>query len=153
PRHAGVLGADLLPHRRAHVLDLAAGLVPLRARPAVLGPGGAPHDFSSTTFRPRGPSVTVTASARMLTPRSTLARASALNSTNFPAIARSSYPSMTPMSSSRRIRGSSPSSLISVPAYLPNSTRSPAFTSSVRTLLSSVLQGPTALASASARDS
>src|SRR2546425_11771435 len=48
---------------------------------------GAPHDFSSTTFRPRGPSVTVTASARMLTPRNTLARASALNSTNFPAIA------------------------------------------------------------------
>src|SRR5881409_568610 len=82
---------------------------------------GAPHDFSSTTLRPRGPSVTVTASARMLTPRSTLARASALNSTNFPAIARSSYPSpsTTPrMSSSRRIRGSSPSSLISVPAYL-----------------------------------
>src|SRR5205823_4274310 len=47
---------------------------------------GAPHDFSSTTLRPRGPSVTVTASARMLTPRSTLARASALNSTNFAAM-------------------------------------------------------------------
>src|SRR5438105_7991554 len=29
---------------------------------------GAPHDFSMTTLRPRGPSVTLTASARVLTP-------------------------------------------------------------------------------------
>src|SRR5207245_6099541 len=47
---------------------------------------GAPHDFSSTTLRPRGPRVTVTASARMLTPRSTLARASSPNRTSFAAI-------------------------------------------------------------------
>src|SRR5215831_9224716 len=44
---------------------------------------GAPQDFSSTTLRPRGPRVTVTASARTLTPRSTLARASSLNFTIF----------------------------------------------------------------------
>ena len=37
---------------------------------------GAPHDFSRTTFRPRGPSVTVTASASTLIPRSTFCRAS-----------------------------------------------------------------------------
>src|SRR4030095_4480032 len=43
----------------------------------------APHDFSSTTLRPRGPRVTVTASARMLIPRSTLERASSPNLTIF----------------------------------------------------------------------
>ena len=37
---------------------------------------GAPHFFSSTTLRPRGPSVTLTASARMLSPRSRPRRAS-----------------------------------------------------------------------------
>ena len=37
---------------------------------------GAPNDFSRTTFRPRGPSVTVTASARMFTPRRIFSRAS-----------------------------------------------------------------------------
>src|SRR6266550_2606991 len=49
---------------------------------------GAPQDFSITTFRPRGPRVTVTASARTFTPRSTLARASSPNRTTFAAIAR-----------------------------------------------------------------
>src|SRR5213592_4638818 len=43
---------------------------------------GAPHDFSSTTLRPRGPRVTVTASA------STLTRASSPNFTSFAAILR-----------------------------------------------------------------
>ena len=33
---------------------------------------GAPNDFSMTTLRPLGPSVTLTASARMSTPRSIL---------------------------------------------------------------------------------
>src|SRR5438445_9340241 len=47
---------------------------------------GAPQDFSITTLRPRGPRVTVTASARMLTPRSTFARASSPNRTSFAAI-------------------------------------------------------------------
>src|SRR5262249_9574604 len=47
---------------------------------------GAPQDFSSTTLRPRGPRVTVTASARMFTPLSTLARASSLNRTIFAAM-------------------------------------------------------------------
>src|SRR5262245_45237576 len=47
---------------------------------------GAPQDFSSTTLRPRGPRVTVTASAKMFTPLSTLARASSLNRTIFAAM-------------------------------------------------------------------
>src|SRR5207244_327694 len=47
---------------------------------------GAPQDFSITTLRPRGPRVTVTASARMLMPRSTLVRASSPNRTSFAAI-------------------------------------------------------------------
>ena len=37
---------------------------------------GAPKDFSMTTLRPLGPSVTLTALARMLTPRSMRSRAS-----------------------------------------------------------------------------
>src|SRR5512138_2857159 len=36
---------------------------------------GAPHDFSMTTLRPRGPSVTLTAFARVLTPTRISARA------------------------------------------------------------------------------
>ncbi|CAB4995302.1 unannotated protein [freshwater metagenome] len=40
---------------------------------------GAPHFFSRTTLRPLGPSVTLTASARMFIPRSRPRRASSLN--------------------------------------------------------------------------
>src|SRR5437868_8007706 len=36
---------------------------------------GAPHDFSITTLRPRGPRVTLTASARVFTPARIRARA------------------------------------------------------------------------------
>src|SRR5690606_25888226 len=58
--------------------------------------------------------------------------------------------SMTPrMSSSRRMRCSSPSSLTSVPAYLPNRTRSPVLTLSSMRLPSSSLPGPTAMTSPS----
>src|SRR5207302_2498811 len=41
---------------------------------------GAPHFLSSTTLRPRGPSVTFTTSASLLTPRSSERRASSSNS-------------------------------------------------------------------------
>src|SRR5215468_9347212 len=44
---------------------------------------GAPKDLSNTTFLPLGPKVTVTASASILTPLSTLSRASWLNFTIF----------------------------------------------------------------------
>src|SRR5882724_12666881 len=47
---------------------------------------GLPYFFSSTTLRPRGPSVTLTASASVLTPRSRARRASSSNSRIFPAI-------------------------------------------------------------------
>ena len=47
---------------------------------------GAPNDLSSTTLRPFGPSVTLTASARMLTPRSIRSRASLENFTSLAAI-------------------------------------------------------------------
>jgi len=73
-------------------------------------------------------------------------KAVSLPQPEFPAIARSSYPSMTPrMSSSRRIRCSSPSSLISLPVYLPKRTRSPFLTSGGTTLPSSRRPGPTAV--------
>src|SRR5579859_503 len=47
---------------------------------------GAPNDLSSTTLRPFGPSVTLTALARMSTPRSIRSRASVENLTSLAAI-------------------------------------------------------------------
>src|SRR6056300_1370243 len=47
---------------------------------------GAPKDLSRTTFRPFGPSVTFTASARMFTPLSIRVRASVPNFTSLAAI-------------------------------------------------------------------
>ena len=47
---------------------------------------GAPNDFSMTTLRPLGPSVTLTALARMSTPRSILSRASAEKRTSLAAM-------------------------------------------------------------------
>src|SRR5438270_3667685 len=47
---------------------------------------GAPNDFSSTTLRPFGPSVTFTALARTSTPRSIFSRASTENLTSLAAM-------------------------------------------------------------------
>ena len=47
---------------------------------------GAPKDFSITTLRPLGPSVTLTALARMSTPRSMRSRASPENLTSLAAM-------------------------------------------------------------------
>src|SRR5215467_3647673 len=47
---------------------------------------GAPNDLSSTTLRPLGPSVTLTALARISTPRSIRSRASAANLTSLAAM-------------------------------------------------------------------
>src|SRR5882724_8918373 len=47
---------------------------------------GAPNDLSRTTLRPLGPSVTLTALARISTPRSILSRASTENLTSLAAI-------------------------------------------------------------------
>src|SRR5271167_4164937 len=49
---------------------------------------GAPNDLSSMTLRPLGPSVTLTASARVLMPRSMRSRASPLNLTSLAAMFR-----------------------------------------------------------------
>src|SRR5215471_13658780 len=51
---------------------------------------GAPNDLSSTTLRPLGPSVTLTALARISTPRSMRSRASAANLTSLAAMERDS---------------------------------------------------------------
>src|SRR6202162_6008824 len=51
---------------------------------------GAPNDLSRTTLRPLGPSVTLTALARMSMPRSMRSRASPLNLTSFAAMSGSS---------------------------------------------------------------
>src|SRR5215210_7666647 len=50
---------------------------------------GAPNDLSSTTLRPFGPKVTLTALARMSTPRSIRSRASPPNLTSLAAILES----------------------------------------------------------------
>src|SRR4051812_31912237 len=47
---------------------------------------GAPHDFSMTTLRPRGPSVTFTALARVLRPAAICARALVSNRISLAAI-------------------------------------------------------------------
>src|SRR6185312_8932224 len=47
---------------------------------------GAPYDLASTTLRPLGPSVTLTASARISAPRSMRSRASPLNLTSLAAM-------------------------------------------------------------------
>ena len=126
---------------------------------------GAPKLLSSTTLRPFGPSVTLTALARMSTPRSILSRASYENLTSLAAISTSlrreligssgalrrpsccaTSSSSTPMMSlSFMIRYSTPSILTSVPDHLPNSTRSPTFTSiGISLPASSRPPGPTA---------
>src|SRR5205809_940575 len=62
---------------------------------------GAPNDFSITTLRPLGPSVTLTALARMSTPRSIRSRASVENFTSLAAMFSS------PFSDDCQLRGSS----------------------------------------------
>src|SRR4051794_27842724 len=47
---------------------------------------GAPHDFSITTLRPRGPSVTLTALASVLSPSAIFCRALASNRISLAAI-------------------------------------------------------------------
>ena len=56
---------------------------------------GAPHFFSSTTLRPRGPSVTLTASARMLRPRSRPRRASSLKAMIFAMCVSRPFPDVS----------------------------------------------------------
>jgi hypothetical protein len=79
---------------------------------------GAPNFLSSTTLRPLGPRVTLTASASLLTPASRARRASSSNFRIFAMWAVLYYLTIASTSRAFRIRRSSPSTVISVPPYL-----------------------------------
>src|SRR6266581_739574 len=66
--------------------NLSASSISLATVTPSLVMRGAPNDLSRTTLRPLGPKVTLTALARMSTPRSIRSRASELNLTSFAAI-------------------------------------------------------------------
>src|SRR5947208_10475273 len=87
PATSEVLEATSLTIWAPMFSNLSASSISLATVTPSLVTVGAPQDFSITTFRPRGPRVTVTASARTLMPRSTFARASSPNRTSFAAIA------------------------------------------------------------------
>src|SRR5690606_17619335 len=151
--HVARLRRDLAHHLRAHVLELVLELDLLGDRHTVLGDGGRAEallDHDVATARPQGDlhrvGERVDAAQNQVT--------GAFLVCNFLGShdsASSAHFSITPrMSSSRRMRRSSPSIFTSVPAYLPNSTRSPALTSSFRTLPSSrIFPLPTASTSPS----
>src|SRR5690348_2730904 len=113
---------------------------------------GAPNFLSRTTYRPLGPSVTLTALATASTPCSSALRASASYFSSLRAISLvllervCCYWTLASTSDSRRTSSSSPSTLISVPPYLLYRTSSPSATSSgVRLPVSSLtLPSPTA---------
>src|SRR5262249_6351015 len=138
---------------------------------------GAPHFLSMTTLRPRGPSVTLTVSASLSTPRSSERRASSSNSRILgiyylnlrldrvlsqradalrrpepPERADTNYLSMMASTSrAESTRYSSPAYFTSVPPYLLYSTTSPTLTSTGTRLVpaSSKRPGPTARTSPS----
>ncbi len=136
--HVGGLAGDLLHHLRTHVLVVVVELDLLGHGHAVLGDGRAPKLFSMMTFRPFGPSVTFTASASVFTPAEDGVDAPAVE---LDFLGRHFESPLSPrtarMSSSRTITKVSPETVISLPAYLPYSTRSPVFTSSGVSLPSS----------------
>src|SRR6056297_586806 len=68
--------------------NLSASSISLATVTPSLEMRGAPNDLSRTTLRPLGPSVTLTASARMSTPRSMRARASVENFTSLAVMCR-----------------------------------------------------------------
>ena len=71
PATSGGLGSDFLDHLRAHVLELVLELDLLGDGNAVLGDrGGTEGLVENERCGPWGPSVTLTASARTLTPAS-----------------------------------------------------------------------------------
>src|ERR1700751_5357409 len=67
--------------------NLSASSISLATVTPSLVMRGAPNDLSRTTLRPLGPSVTLTALARMSTPRSIFSRASEEKRTSLAAIA------------------------------------------------------------------
>src|SRR5215468_3929913 len=145
----GGLRSDLLHHLRAHVGELVLQLDLLGDGDAVLGDRGrAPRPFDDDVAAAR-PQRRLHRVGQLIDAGQD-ARPARLVEQNL--FASHGYFSSTPrMSSSRRIRWSTPSILISLPEYLPNRMRSPFFTLSGRTLpLSSALPLPTAMTSPSA---
>ena len=69
---------------------------------------GGPYSRSSTTVRPRGPSVTFTASASMSTPRRILSRASCPNMSCLAAMALTSTIGTAPILQVTLVRGCGP---------------------------------------------
>ena len=80
------LRGDFADHLRAHVFELSSSSISLATVTPSLVTRGAPNDLSRMTLRPLGPSVTLTALARMSTPRSILSRASEEKRTSLAAI-------------------------------------------------------------------
>src|SRR4029079_1761894 len=147
------LGSDFLDHLRAHVLELVLELDLLGDGDAVLGDRrGAPRllDHDVAAARAEGDLHRVGEGVDPVRDLRTgvFLKQNFLGSHDLVSLL---YFSMTPRtSSSRRMRCSTPSTLISVPAYLPNRIRSPFFTSSATRVPSSRrLPEPTATTSPS----
>src|SRR6218665_1653512 len=157
--HVGGLGGDLLDHLGAHVLELVLQFDLLGHRHTVLGDGGRAErllDHHVAALGPEGDLDRVGQDVHAAQNR--LARADVEKNVfrhDLCVLERGGrvgeesgdYCSITPStSSSRRMRCSSPSSLISVPAYLLKRMVSPALMSMARTLpSSSTLPLPTAM--------
>ena len=157
--------ASVAHHLRAHVLEFVGKFDFLGDGHAVLGDARCTKGAVDDDIRPLGPSVTLTALLRSSTPRSMRSRASVgkfdflgrhdfrpVRSSGVGLRIRRRFSSLRPcrltsmMSLSFMIRRSSPSILTSVP--LPNSTASPALTSSGMSLpFSSREPGPAAMTS------
>src|SRR4029077_6192297 len=146
----GGVGRDFLHHLCAHVLELVLELDLFRDRDAILGDGGCAEALLEHGIAALGAERRLHCIGENIhAPEHALARVIA--ETNFFGChclypLKSYLPSMTAMtSSSRMTTSSSPSSLTSVPLYLPNRILSPTFTSRGRTLPSSrILPLPTA---------
>src|SRR5690606_14337720 len=154
----GRLGGDFLHHLRAHVLELVLQLDLLGDGHAVLGDRGRAvalleHDVAALRAQGGldgiGERVDAThhLGARVLAETDFLGSHVYLPLKNS-CVREGDQPRTARMSSSFTTRYSVPSSLTSVPEYLPNSTLSPALTFGARTEpLSSALPSPTATTS------
>src|SRR4029077_17803846 len=145
----GGVGSDFLHHLRAHVLEFVLELDLFRDRHTVLGDGGSAEALLEHGIAALGAECRLYGvSENVHAPEH--AGASIVAETYFfgsHCRASSYLPSITAMtSSSRMTTRSSPSTLTSVPLYLPNRILSPTLTSRGRTVPSSrILPLPTAM--------
>ena len=87
------MGAQMVKEVASKTSDAGDGTTTATVTPSLVTVG-APHDFSMTTLRPFGPSVTFTASASVLTPLRMRARAPSENWMSLAAIGALLYFSM-----------------------------------------------------------